>query len=87
MGVVKEDYAKGAETSEGVIMSLSDLRGLLTKALGNGKKMPAYDSVLVKVQNISQVKPVENQIKTMGYSTESMESIRNPWKRKPGKSR
>ena len=78
VGVVKEDYAKGAETSEGGIMSLSDLRGLLTKALGNGKKMPAYDSVLVKVQNISQVKPVENQIKTMGYSTESMESIREP---------
>ena len=77
-GVVKEDYSKGSETSEGIMMSLGDLRKLLDKAQGNKKKAVPYDSVLVKVGNISQVAQVEEEIKAMGYSTESMESIRKP---------
>ena len=77
-GVTKEDYSKGNETSEGVIMSLSDLRKILDKAQGNRKKAVPYDSVLVKVSHISQVADVESEIKAMGYSTESMESIRKP---------
>ena len=78
MGVTKEDYSKGAETSEGIILSLSDLRKILDKAQGNQKKAVPYGSVLVKVSDISQVETVENDIKAMGYSTESMESIRKP---------
>ena len=77
-GVTKEDYSKGNETSEGVIMSLSDLRKILDKAQGNRKKAVPYDSVLVKVSHISRVADVESEIKAMGYSTESMESIRKP---------
>lgn len=77
-GVTKEDYSKGSETSEGIMMSLGDLRKLLDKAQGNKKKAVPYDSVLVKVENISQVADVESEIKAMGYSTESMESIRKP---------
>ncbi|MDR3730124.1 MAG: ABC transporter permease [Oscillospiraceae bacterium] len=77
-GITKEDYSKGSETSEGIMMSLKDLRKLLDKAQGNKKKAVPYDSVLVKVENISQVADVESEIKTMGYSTESMESIRKP---------
>ena len=77
-GITKEDYSKGSETSEGIMMSLKDLRKLLDKAQGNKKKAIPYDSVLVKVENISQVADVESEIKTMGYSTESMESIRKP---------
>lgn len=78
VGVAKEDYSKGSETSDGIILSLSDLRKLLDKAQGNQKKAVPYDSVLVKVTDISQVEMVENDIKAMGYSTESMESIRKP---------
>ncbi|WP_297212430.1 ABC transporter permease [uncultured Flavonifractor sp.] len=77
-GVVKEDYSKGYETSEGLIMSLSDLRKLLDKVQGAAKKKLPYDSVLVKVASIDRVADVEQQIKTMGYATESMESIRKP---------
>ena len=77
-GVVKEDYSKGYETSEGMIMSLTDLRKLLDKVQGPVKKKLPYDSVLVKVSAIDQVADVEQEIKSMGYATESMESIRKP---------
>ncbi len=59
-------------------MSLADLRKLLDKAQGNKKKAVPYDSVLVKVSGIYLVAQVEKEIKAMGYSTESMESIRKP---------
>lgn len=77
-GVTKEDYSKGPETSDGIIMSLSDLRAILDKAQGAAKKAVPYGSVLVKVTNISQVESAETAIKAMGYTTESMESIRKP---------
>ncbi len=78
VGVTKEDYSKGSETSEGIIMSLGDLRKILDKAQGNKKKAVPYDSVLVKVAHISRVADVESEIKGLGYSTESMESVRKP---------
>ena len=76
--MTKEDYSKGSETSDGIIVSLADLRKLLDKAQGNKKKAVPYDSVMVKVSGINMVDPVEKEIKAMGYSTESMESIRKP---------
>ena len=76
--VTKEDYSKGMETSEGIIMDLGDLRKLLDKIQGKQKKSVPYDSILVKVADIRNVADVESQIKAMGYSTESMESIRKP---------
>ena len=78
VGIAKEDYSKGSETSDGIILSLSDLRKLLDKVQGNQKKAVPYGSVLVKVRDITQVETVESNIKSMGYSTESMESIRKP---------
>ena len=77
VGVSKEDYSKGAETSDGIIMSLSDLQKLLEKVPG-AKKKRTYDSILVKVTDITVVERVETDIKGMGYNTESMESIRKP---------
>jgi ABC-type antimicrobial peptide transport system permease subunit len=78
VGVTKEDYSKGGETSDGIIMSLKDLRKLIEKSQGSKKKAVPYDSVLVKVTDISRVADVESEIKAMGYNTESMESIRKP---------
>lgn len=78
VGSTKEDYSKGYETSEGIIMSLTDLRKLLDKIQGPKKKKLPYDSVLVKVSGIDRVADVEQEIKAMGYVTESMESIRKP---------
>jgi ABC-type antimicrobial peptide transport system permease subunit len=78
VGVVKEDYSKGSETSEGIMMSLSDLRKIMEKAQTGKKKQVSFDTVLVKVSDISRVADVESEIKAMGYATESMESIRKP---------
>ncbi len=78
VGMSKEDYSKGGETSDGIMMSLSDLRKLVEKLQGNKKKAIPYNSVLVKVTGIDQVEGVEKEIKSMGYNTESMESIRKP---------
>lgn len=78
VGTVKEDYSKGSETSEGIMLSLSDLRKLLNKAQGGTRKQLPYDCILVKVADIAQVEGVENEIKAMGYSTQSMESVRKP---------
>lgn len=78
VGVVKEDYSKGFETSDGVIMNLSDLIEVLNTVQGNKTKKTVYDSILVKVKDISAVEAVEKEIRNKGYNTESMESIRKP---------
>ena len=76
VGVIKEDYSKGNETVDGVMISLDDLRRLLGQA---DHDIPiSYDSILVKSSSISQVSGVEGKINAMGYPTESMESVRKP---------
>ena len=77
-GVAKEDYSKGSETSEGILMSLSDLQKIAEKANPGKKANKNFDSILVKVDSIAHVAAVEQGIKAMGYNTESMESIRAP---------
>ena len=74
--IVKADNAKGYETSEGLMLSIEDLRAIQKKA-GVTQPQP-YDAVLVKVSGINQVEPVENAVKNLGYTTESMESVRKP---------
>lgn len=78
LGMVKEDNAKGYETSEGILMSVEDLRALQKRASGGTAAAAPYDAVLVKVKDIKQVDPVESAIKNLGYTTESMESVRKP---------
>lgn len=77
-GMVKEDYSKGTETSDGIMVSLRDLRRLLGQNPAVESKPIPYDCILVKVSSINQVAGVERQIKAMGYSTESLESVRKP---------
>lgn len=78
VGGTKEDYAKGNETSEGIIMSLQDMQNIIDRAQGGNKKALSYSTVLVKVNDISKVAEAENEIKALGYNTSSMESIRKP---------
>ena len=78
VGTVKEDYSKGSETSEGIIMSLSDMKKIAEKLHAIKKNSSPYQNILVKVSDISRVADVEGQIKAMGCATESMESIRKP---------
>lgn len=81
-GILKEDYSKGEETYQGIIMDLDALQNLMARVdRESGRKVekePVYSSVLVKVSGINQVAVVEEQIKELGFSTDSMESIRKP---------
>jgi len=77
-GRAKEDYSKGYETSEGLIMGLNDVKKIIAKAQNGTVKKKSYSSVVVKVNDITNVSQVEEEIKAQGYSTNSMESIRKP---------
>ena len=78
VALTKEDYSKGMETGEGLMMDLKDLKALTEKLHLNKKNGSAYQSVLVKASGISQVAALEKQIRALGCATESMESIREP---------
>ena len=77
-GAALEDYGKGWETSEGIMMSIDTMKDLMTKVDGNpsNAKKLTYSTILVKAQDISQVTAIEADIKAMGYYTYSMESMR-----------
>ena len=81
-GRLKEDFAKGEETSMGLLMSLEMYQSLLEQqARLAGKKWDSrkgYQSALVKVKDIRDVARAELEIKKMGFRTSSMESIRKP---------
>ena len=81
-GVAKEDYSKGWETSEGLIMRLDDLlllRDQYRKATGyKSEQEDNYENVTVKVKSMDLVAQVEEKINEMGFNTNSMESIRKP---------
>ncbi len=82
-GIVKQDYNKDYATSEGFIFFTSDLQALEklvypTKSHNNDKNESTYNEVYVKAKDISNVADIESEIKKMGYSTYSMESIRKP---------
>ena len=81
-GKMKENYSKGEETSQGVIMDRTALAALIAKARADANlpagKGKSFASVLVKVKDIQQVEDVEKRINQMGFQTSSMESIRKP---------
>ncbi len=77
-GVVKEDYNKDYSTSEGLIFLTSDLQALYKSVFPTAKQDTTYDQIYVKAREITQVADIENEIKKLGYSTYSMESIRKP---------
>lgn len=78
VALAKEDYSKGMETGEGVLMDLKDLKVLTEKLHLVKKGASPYQSVLVKANSISQVAALEKRIRALGCATESMESIREP---------
>lgn len=80
-GVLKEDNVKGFETSEGLIMSISDIQKILSAVRTGNQKKNEYKTVLVKVSDITKVAEVEKTIRELGFTTSSMESIREPMER------
>lgn len=81
-GRMKEDYSKGMETSMGLVFRLDDLQRIIeTQQKLAGKKpdrRQGWENAIVKAETIRQVAEIETQIKKMGFSTSSMESIRRP---------
>ena len=75
-GITKEDYGKGWETSEGLMLSIDAFKALLKDVKGTAQKDLTYSTVLVKASDISQVTTIEEEIAGMGYYTYSMESMR-----------
>ena len=80
-GILKENWNKGYETSEGIVMDLETLKSLLeeyNKVSGNKKQEISYSEIKVIADDISHVEAVEKEIKKLGFRTSSMESIRKP---------
>ncbi len=75
-GVTKEDYGKGWETSEGIMMSIDAMKALLRDIKGTPQKNLTYSTILVKAEDISLVTSIEEEISGLGYYTYSMESMR-----------
>lgn len=84
VGVMKEDYGRGQETSEGIIMDIAVMQELsreIAQARGETVKKRQsvkYDNAMIKVSDIELVAPVQDEIKNLGFDTWSMESIREP---------
>lgn len=78
-GVVKQDYNKDYSTSEGLIFMVTDLQALqkMVFPTSNTREL-TYNQIYVKAMDINQVESVESEVKKLGYSTWSMESIRKP---------
>ncbi len=77
-GVVKQDYNKDYATGEGFIFLTTDLQALTKTIYPQSNKEQTYSQIYVKAMNISDVAEIETEIKKLGYSTYSMESIREP---------
>lgn len=78
-GVVNENYNLGIETSQGLIVNMDLLKEMYkeAKSKANMPQTPLqYSSAVVKAQDISQVKDIEQEIRQLGYQTSSMESVR-----------
>lgn len=77
-GITKEDYGKGWETSEGIMMSVDAMKDLISMVNGTPKQSVKinYSTILVKAEDISLVTEIEESIKSLGYYTYSMESMR-----------
>ena len=81
-GRLKEDFAKGMETSMGIMFRLEDLQRIMDEQQRASGKIPdrrkGWDNAVVKADDIRHVASIEKQIRKMGLSTSSMESIRKP---------
>ena len=77
-GIVKEDYNKDYSTSEGLIFFTTDLAAIQKMFYPTSSQKTEYSEIYVKAKDISQVADIESDIKQMGYSTYSMESVRKP---------
>ena len=82
--ILKEDWARGYETSRGIFMNIEDLKKMEADYVkANDIKVDRnaetkYQNAKVKVVDIKYVGAVEEAIKDLGFDTYSMETIRKP---------
>ncbi len=75
-GIAKEDYGKGWETSSGIMMDIEDMRALMKQADSTQSTKFEYSEIYVKATGIDEVLTAEQEIQGLGYSTYSMQSMR-----------
>lgn len=78
IGKTKENFGKGFETSEGLILPLSEVEALKKAAGVKQSKDQSYETVVLKAKSIEEVASLEKSIKALGLQTFSMESLRKP---------
>lgn len=84
-GVLVKDYSKGYETQYAAFMPIDEMNRLvaeykrLNKVKESANNTKGYEHAVVKCTDIKYVEAVETYIsKTLGFETNSMESIRKP---------
>lgn len=80
VGVMKENYNVGYETSEGVLMDVGAMTAQINQLfIKDGvKKDITYQEAYVKCDSINSVAQAQKDLETYGFDTWSMESIREP---------
>lgn len=78
-GKLKENYATGYETAEGLLLRAEDLQHIVKdayKAAGMKQKDTYISSISVMADDIDHVADLEQSIRDLGYMTSSMQSMR-----------
>ncbi|MBQ1374663.1 MAG: ABC transporter permease, partial [Clostridia bacterium] len=71
-GRTEEDYSKGYQTGEGIIMDIHELQTLIDTAKKEQGQKPdtkkTYENVMVKAADMEYVEEIEEKIQARGYS-------------------
>lgn len=80
VGIMKENYNTGYETSEGVMLDINSMITQINQLfIKEGvKKDITYQEAYAKCVDIDSVADAQKEIDAMGFNTWSMESIREP---------
>lgn len=79
--VLKEDYGKGDETFQGLLLPLHEFQRFMetyAQKTGTIYQRDQFQTIMVKTNGIDDVAKVEKAITKMGFRCNSMEAIRKP---------
>lgn len=86
-GQLKENYATGYETAEGLLIRAEDLQHILRdayKAAGMKQKDTFISEISVMADDINHVTELEESIHDLGFMTSSMQSMRESTQKEMG---
>lgn len=90
-GIMEQDWTRNPSSGYGIFVDINYFKTLeaeynkLNNVKINKDAVKSYDQVTVKVDDMYSVAAVEEEIKALGYTTYSMESIRKPMQEKAQK--